>query len=81
MTETAETLDGDKFAKGDVLFADGIEDSDTGTQDGCVFDGINVRGNTNHCFGAKKHVLGISTITSNTIYRLILTHLELPALA
>ena len=81
MTKASEPLDGDKFTEGDVLFADRIEDRDASTQNGGVFDGIDILGNTNDSFGTEQHVFCISTITGNTIHCFILTHLEQSTLA
>jgi hypothetical protein len=81
MTEATKALNSDKFSKSDILFADRIEDGDASAKDRSIFDRINVLGNTNNCFGTKKHIFGITSIPRNTIYRFIVTHLELPALA
>lgn len=37
MAEPAEALHGNDFAGDDLQFADGVEDCDAGTEDGCVF--------------------------------------------
>jgi hypothetical protein len=81
MAESTKPLNGDKLAKSDILLADGIEDRDASTQYRCIFNRVNVLGNTNNSFSAKEHILRISPIPRDAIYGLILAHLELAALA
>jgi hypothetical protein len=81
MAKTTEALDGDKFAEGDVLLADGVEDRDAGAKNGCVFDGIDVGRDTNDGLCTQEHILCIPSIERDAVYCLILAHLELPALA
>jgi hypothetical protein len=80
MTEATKTLDGDKFTENDVLLADGIEDRDTSAENWCVFDRIDVSGDTNNGFCAEKHILCIPSIACDAIHCFVLTHLEEPTL-
>ena len=58
MAETAEALDRDGFAAGDVHVAHAVEDGDAGAEDGGVARGVDVWGDVDGGFGAQGAVFG-----------------------
>ncbi len=56
MSETAETLDRNELAGGDLHLAHAVEDGDAGAEEGRVGGGIDIGGNVDNGLGAEDAV-------------------------
>jgi len=72
-------LNSDGLAWEDLLLAQGIEDCYTSAELRGEFNRVDVARNTNYCFCAKSDVLGVATISGNTVDGFIFAHLGEPA--
>ena len=70
------TLDGDGFAGEDPLLAQGVEDCDARAQLGCEFDGVDVLGDADDCFGAERDVLAVPAVPGHAVDNFVLAHLR-----
>lgn len=76
MTKTAEALNGDRVAVDNVHLADGVEDGDTGAEEGSGFGGVELFGNGDGGLGAESGVFSISTVPGDAVDLLVVAGLE-----
>ncbi|KAI6760626.1 hypothetical protein HG530_009486 [Fusarium avenaceum] len=75
------TLNCDEVALLNVHLANAVKDSDASAKKRSSLGRIELLGNTNNSFRAKKDILGKSTILTDTIDGLVIAHLKLGPLA
>lgn len=61
MAEASQALNGNGFASPDLHVADGVEDGQPSTENGCIARGIDVGRNVDSRLGANESILGIYT--------------------
>ena len=69
------TLNGDCFTWEDLLLAEGIEDCYARAQLRCEFNGIDVFGDVDDCFGAECDVLAVPAISGDAVDYFVVAHL------